>query len=120
MSSHSIPRGRVDQIWLSSLCNERPASRFEHVLVWECALRPGSDGQGDSPHQRGQARQPHRESAIWSHGWNTKRIHSGCLHVGDEWLKRCRRCQWMRSIDTDYYVYAGRNGAMGICRPVCL
>jgi hypothetical protein len=45
-----------------------------------------------------------------------KRIHSGCLRVGKTWLKRCRRCEWMRPIDTDFYVYPGRNGAMGICK----
>jgi len=45
-----------------------------------------------------------------------KRIHSGCLRVGNTWLKRCRRCEWLRPIESDFYVYPGRNGAMGICR----
>jgi hypothetical protein len=45
-----------------------------------------------------------------------KRIHSGCIRVGDAWLKRCRRCRWFRSVDEDFHVYPGRNGVMGICR----
>jgi hypothetical protein len=45
-----------------------------------------------------------------------KRIHSGCIRCGDTWLKRCRRCWWYRRIDTDFYIYPGRNGVMGECR----
>jgi hypothetical protein len=45
-----------------------------------------------------------------------KRIHSGCIRFGSTWLKQCRRCRWYRRVDTDFYVYPGRNGVMGVCR----
>jgi hypothetical protein len=45
-----------------------------------------------------------------------KRIHSGCELRDGVWWKRCRRCREFKPIDTDYYVYPGRSGAMGICK----
>jgi hypothetical protein len=45
-----------------------------------------------------------------------KRIHRGCIRFGNSWLKRCRRCRWYRLIDTEFYVYPGSSGVMGICR----
>jgi hypothetical protein len=45
-----------------------------------------------------------------------KRIHSGCIRVGSRWLKRCRRCQWYRPVDTEFYEYKGSNGVMGVCK----
>lgn len=45
-----------------------------------------------------------------------KRIHSGCIKVGDRWLNRCRRCHWYRPVATEFYEYKGRSGVMGACK----
>jgi hypothetical protein len=45
-----------------------------------------------------------------------KRIHSGCLRITGIWFKRCRRCRWMRPIESEFYVYRGTKGASTYCR----
>ena len=88
---------------------------FEHVLVWESHHGRIPDGM-EVHHINGDKLDNRIENLQLVSRTDHKRIHSGCVRIGGGWLKRCRRCEWYRPIDTDFYVYPGRNGVMGICR----
>jgi len=86
--------------------------RFEHVLVWEAHFGPVP--KGFEIHHVNQDKLDNRiENLRLVNRLEHKRIHSGCLRFGSTWLKRCR---WYRDIATEFYVYPGSNGVMGICR----
>ncbi len=89
--------------------------RFEHVLVWEAHHGPVPPGY-EIHHRNGNKLDNWIENLQLVTRLAHKRIHSGCIRVGDTWLKRCRRCRWYRRIDTEYYVYPGSKGVMGTCR----
>jgi HNH endonuclease len=89
--------------------------RFEHVLVWESRHGPVPDGC-EIHHRNGDKLDNRIENLQLVTRLEHKRIHSGCVRFGATWLKKCRRCQWFRPVDAEYYVYPGRNGVMGVCR----
>jgi hypothetical protein len=88
---------------------------FEHILVWEERHGPIPDGM-ELHHINGDKLDNRIENLMLVSRTVHKRIHSGCLRVGNTWLKRCRRCEWYRPIETEYNNYPGRNGVMGLCR----
>lgn len=95
-------------------CKDR-RHRFEHVLVWEQHYGPVPDGF--EIHHVNEDKLDNRiENLRLVNRLEHKRLHSGCIKFGKTWLKRCRRCRWYRDIETEFYVYPGRNGVMGICR----
>ena len=95
-------------------CKDR-RRRFEHVLVWEQHYGPVPEGF--EIHHVNQDKLDNRiENLRLVNRLEHKRLHSGCIRFGKTWLKRCRRCHWYRDIETEFYVYPGRNGVMGVCR----
>lgn len=115
MSEQSTERGYVTRFGYRRIILRNRKHRFQHVLVWEEHYGPIPPGM-EIHHINGDKLDNRIENLRLVTRLEHKRIHSGCFRVGDRWLKRCRRCRWYRPIDTDYYVYKGRNGAMGICR----
>ena len=95
-------------------CKDRK-QRFEHVIVWETHHGPIPEGM-ELHHRNGDKLDNRLENLMLVTRLEHKRIHSGCIRVGSRWLKRCRRCQWYRPVDTEFYEYKGRNGVMGACK----
>lgn len=96
------------------MCKDRKL-RFEHVLVWEQHHGPVPPGK-EIHHINGNKLDNRIENLKLVSRLEHKRIESGCFWIEGKWWKRCRRCHWYRPIDTEFYVYPGRNGVMGVCR----
>ena len=95
-------------------CKDR-RQRFEHVLVWEQHFGPVPEGY--EIHHKNRNKLDNRiENLKLVTRLEHKRFHSGCIKFGDTWLKRCRRCCWYRDIATEFYVYPGKSGVMGVCK----
>lgn len=108
-------RGSITEYGYRRIRGRDRRLRFEHVLVWESHHGPIPSGY-EIHHVNGDKLDNRNENLRLVTRLEHKRIHSGCLRVGNTWLKRCRRCQWLRPIDTEYYEYPGGKGVMGICR----
>lgn len=115
MRTYPVPRGSITPYGYCRLTQKNRRQKFEHVLVWEANHGPVPAGK-EIHHVNGNKLDNRIENLLLVTRLEHKRIHAGCFRVGPTWLKRCRRCQWLRPIDTDYYVYPGRNGVMGVCR----
>ena len=115
MTQRSPARGSITPFGYRRITCKDRKQRFEHVIVWES--HHGSIPEGMELHHRNGNKLDNRiENLMLVTRLEHKRIHSGCIRVGSRWLKRCRRCQWYRPVDTEFYEYKGRNGAMGACK----
>jgi hypothetical protein len=100
----------------------RPGSRrlvMEHVVVWEAHFGQIPKGM-DVHHINGNKLDNRIGNLALLTRLEHKRVHSGCLRTKGVWWKRCRRCQWYRSIDQEFYVYPGSKGVMGLCKRCCI
>jgi hypothetical protein len=115
MRIYPTPRGSITAQGYRRFRLKDRTQKFEHVIVWEAHYGPVPSGY-EVHHINGDKLDNRLENLRLLTRLDHKRIHSGCFRVGNTWLKRCRRCKWLRPIETDYYEYAGQNGVMGICR----
>ena len=115
MTQRSPARGSITPFGYRRITCKDRKQRFEHVIVWE--THHGTIPEGMELHHRNGDKLDNRlENLMLVTRLEHKRIHSGCIRVGSRWLKRCRRCQWYRPVDTEFYEYKGRNGVMGACK----
>ncbi|XZE22662.1 HNH endonuclease signature motif containing protein [Pirellulaceae bacterium SH449] len=115
MTQRSPARGSITPFGYRRITCKDRKQRFEHVIVWESHHGPIPEGM-ELHHRNGDKLDNRLENLMLVTRLEHKRIHSGCIRVGSRWLKRCRRCQWYRPVDTEFYEYKGRNGVMGACR----
>ena len=115
MTQRSPARGSITPFGYRRITCKDRKQRFEHVIVWESHHGPIPEGM-ELHHRNGDKLDNRLENLMLVTRLEHKRIHSGCIRVGSRWLKRCRRCQWYRPVDTEFYEYKGRNGVMGACK----
>jgi hypothetical protein len=115
MTQRSLARGSITPFGYRRITCKDRKQRFEHVIVWESHHGPIPEGM-ELHHRNGDKLDNRLENLKLVTRLEHKRIHSGCIRIGSRWLKRCRRCQWYRPVDTEFYEYKGRNGVMGVCK----
>lgn len=115
MKQRSPARGSITPFGYRRITCKDRKQRFEHVIVWESHHGPIPEGM-ELHHRNGDKLDNRLGNLMLVTRLEHKRIHSGCIRVRSRWLKRCRRCQWYRPVDTEFYEYKGRNGVMGACK----
>lgn len=115
MRTYPTPRGSITPFGYRRItCRDRK-KRFEHVIVWERHHGPVPPGM-ELHHVNGDKLDNRIENLMLVNHLEHKRLEGGCYRVNGRWWKRCRRCRWYRSVDTEFYTYPGRNGVMGLCK----
>lgn len=115
MRTYPTPRGSISPFGYRRITCKDRKKRFEHVIVWERHHGPVPSGM-ELHHINGDKLDNRIENLMLVNRLEHKRIESGCYRVDGRWWKRCRRCRWYRSVDTEFYTYPGSNGVMGLCK----